>query len=137
MIFFSLFSLYSGISAWSVPSSLQQILPDSAPSLMTAVRFDKGSDCENFIKKLHWRHSIVYNYGLDENNTGARQLVNCLSKHEATGPRSTIKEIYVAVPVIGIPRPKQRAFLELIELLPNLETIKYFVHPVFSSYCAF
>jgi hypothetical protein len=128
MILFYFFAFYTTISAWRLPSGLQQFFREYspyAPAHAPTVRFENGTDCEPFIKKLYGRSAIAYNYGLDENKAGGRWLVNCLLRDEAAARRLAIREIYVAAPVIGSPKPKQKAFLELIKILPNLDTIRY------------
>jgi hypothetical protein len=128
MIFYPLFLLYTRVSTWALPSSLQRIIygysPYTGPQA-NPLRFDKEVDCACFIKKLHHSHAIAYNYGLDENNAGGRDLVICLLSDDAAGPRSTIQEIYIMAPSIGVPEPRQEAFMELIEMLPSLKTIRY------------
>jgi hypothetical protein len=126
MILINILLLLTGISAWQITPGLQRIFRGSTPSI-SPVRFEKGSKCETFIKELSSRHSIVYNYGLNENNTGARELVDCLASQDGVEARSNVHNIYVALPFVGDPEPKQKAFAELIGLLPKLKTIRYSV----------
>jgi hypothetical protein len=134
--------LYLGVaSAWELPFHLERLLsprlqrfffgynPAEAPRL--PLQFDVQPNCSTFLTQLSHTDFVVYNYGLDENTPGAgRDLVNCLSLDNATEARSRITEVLIGLPLVGSPKPKQKAFIELIDMLPNITEIRYVISPM-------
>ena len=132
MRFSCTFVLFVGAaSAWDIPF-LQRLFHFGPPRIKppppkpVPIRFDTQPNCTSFLAQLNQTAFIAYNYGLDENTPGCgRDLVNCLSTEDATEARANVSEIYLALPAVGRPKPNQTAFVELVNMLPNLEIIQY------------
>ena len=99
------------------------------------MRFDDSKSCPDFLSNLRWKSTIAYGYSLSE-TVKARLMVECLASDEALSARTSIRQIHIRAPVIGRPEPGQKAFFDLIQILPNLEIVKYAL-PFNRSYTPF
>jgi hypothetical protein len=124
-------------SSWRLPAPLQAVLDLDIKKFgnTNPLRFHRSTNCTLYLEDLrssklsayNWgaNDAIVYNFGLDEEKSGARQLVNCLRRNDASDIRAKLREIHVAAPVVGTPNSSQNALLDLIGILPNLELVSY------------
>ena len=79
-------------------------------------------NCSKWQQSKH--RSITYNYGSNTTVSGAGALYECLTKDEDGVARSAIEEIKVVFPLSGEPAPIDQPILDLVQILPNLKTIK-------------
>jgi len=80
-------------------------------------------NCE-FLVKLR-PTSIVYNYGVDAAKSGAPFLLECVLREEASEAIKAIQEIFVAFPFTGQPGIEQQPIFKMVDVLPNLHTIRF------------
>lgn len=69
--------------------------------------------------------SIIYNYGVDAAKSGAPFLLECLLRKEASEAIKAIQEIFVAIPFTGQPGIEQQPIFKIVDVLPNLHTIRF------------
>lgn len=123
---YPLLILIASVSAWQFPFGLGG--RRKPPPKPLPLRFDLQPNCTTFLAQLNKNTTIVYNYGVNESTPRCgRDLVACLSREDAEAARSYITGIVMALPLVGTPKPKQKAFIELVEMLPNLQEVQ-FVH---------
>ncbi|MCJ1418571.1 hypothetical protein MMC32_004919 [Xylographa parallela] len=110
---------------WS-KSYLQKLIGSTQVSEFTTrplTRFSPTTNCTRWLENSG--DTIVYSYGIDETSSGARALRDCLYREEAKGSREVVRKIELAYPLAGRPSHEQRSLFELVEILPNLESISY------------
>ena len=110
---------------WS-KSYLQKLIGSTQVSEFTTrplTRFSPTTNCTRWLENSG--DTIVYSYGIDETSSGARALRDCLYREEAKGSREVVRKIELAYPLAGRPSHEQRSLFELVEILPNLESIRY------------
>ena len=81
------------------------------------------ADCKSLVK--HGPTTIIYNYGANITYAGADSLFSCLRQDAALDARESVQEIDVAFPLTGNPGFEHQPLLRLVDILPNLKTIRW------------
>ncbi|KAH8689894.1 hypothetical protein BGW36DRAFT_307061 [Talaromyces proteolyticus] len=102
-------------------SGLRRLLESLQTSASPAV-FSSTTDCTKWLRQNP--ASIVYNYGVNDTLSGAGALRDCLLRDEATQARQKIQEILIALPLFSQPGAEQQPLQELLQILPNLESLR-------------
>ncbi|KAF2498697.1 hypothetical protein BU16DRAFT_302989 [Lophium mytilinum] len=95
----------------------------SSPGLRTPISFSPSTNCTKWLQQTI--HTIIYPFGVQPFTTGALELAACIAREEALGTRARIKHIQVAFPSSGAPRDDLTPLLNIMDVLPNLETVSW------------
>jgi hypothetical protein len=112
--------LASSVSANWVGNIFQELL--GKPARPPVATFSPWTTCKKFRDELNRTTSVVYFYGFD-NGAGPHDIVDCFAFDHVA--RSHVEHIQLVEPFTGIKDFNIFTFKKLVDLLPNLRTVRY------------